>query len=69
MTRYLLSLVVALLLALPGSAATVKSAGSGNWSDPKTWDGGKLPTVGDTVLVREGHTVVYDVKSETVGSL
>jgi hypothetical protein len=53
-------------MAFPASAATVKSAGSGNWSEPKTWDGGKLPTVGDTVLVREGHRVVYDVQSETV---
>jgi len=66
MTRYLLSLVVALLLALPGAAATVKSAGSGPWSDPKTWDGGQLPAAGDTVLVRAGHTVVYDVQSDAV---
>ena len=66
MSRLILSLFVALTLAIPVSAATVKSAGSGNWSEPKTWDGGKLPAVGDTVLVREGHTVVYDVKSDAV---
>lgn len=66
MTRLILSLFAALPLAIPASAATVKSAGSGNWSDPKTWDGGKFPAAGDTVLVREGHAVVYDVKSDAV---
>ncbi len=66
MTRLILSLCAALALAIPASAATVKSAGSGNWSDPKTWDGGKLPAAGDTVLVREGHAVVYDVKADAV---
>jgi len=66
MTRVLLLLFAAWTLALPASAATVKSAGSGNWSDRKTWDGGQLPAAGDTVLVREGHTVVYDVKSDAV---
>jgi hypothetical protein len=66
MTRLILALCAALALVIPASAATVKSAGSGNWSDPKTWDGGKRPTAGDTVLVREGHVVVYDVKSDAV---
>jgi len=65
-TRLILSLCAALALATPASAATVKSAGSGNWSDPKAWDGGKVPAAGDTVLVRQGHAVTYDVKSDAV---
>ncbi len=59
--------VVALLaFALPSSAAVVKSAGSGKWSDAKTWDGGKLPVAGDTVVVRAGHAVTFDVKAAAV---
>src|SRR5262249_59322931 len=36
------------------------------WSAPATWEGGKLPSAGVKVQVREGHTVVYDVKSDQV---
>jgi hypothetical protein len=61
-----LALFVVFALSLPASAAVVKSAGSGNWSDARTWDGGKVPATGDTVVVREGHAVVYDVKAEAV---
>jgi G8 domain len=42
----------------------IRSAQSGPWSAPATWEGGKVPTAGVKVQVREGHTVVYDVKSE-----
>src|SRR5262249_4853364 len=40
------------------------SAASGPWSAPATWEGGKVPGAGARVLVRTGHRVVYDVKSE-----
>lgn len=66
MIRCLLTLSTILLLTWPASAAVVKSAGSGNWSDAKTWDGGKTPAAGDTVLVRAGHAVIYDVQSDAV---
>ncbi len=42
----------------------IRSAQSGPWSAPATWEGGKVPAAGVKVLVREGHTVVYDVRSE-----
>ncbi len=42
----------------------IRSAKSGPWSAPATWEGGKLPSVGDRVQIREGHTVQYDVKSD-----
>jgi hypothetical protein len=44
----------------------VRSAKSGLWSNPATWDGGKVPGAEARVQVREGHTVTYDVKSDTV---
>src|SRR5262249_5235967 len=42
----------------------VRSAGSGPWSAAATWEGGKLPPAGARVQIREGHTVVYDLKSD-----
>ena len=45
-------------------AGTIRSARSGAWSDPATWQGGRLPKAGDSVLVREGHAVTYDIQSE-----
>jgi len=40
----------------------VRSAKSGPWSDPATWDG-HAPRAGERVLVRAGHTVTYDVEN------
>jgi hypothetical protein len=65
-------LQVSLALALPPSAAVagekapplVRSARSGPWSDPATWEGGKVPAAGARVQVREGHRVVYDIQSD-----
>jgi hypothetical protein len=42
----------------------IRSAGSGRWSAATTWEGGHIPTTGEKVLVRAGHTVVYDVFSD-----
>ena len=44
----------------------VRSADSGPWSAPATWEGGKVPAAGVKVQIREGHTVTYDVKSDQV---
>jgi hypothetical protein len=50
----------------PGKAAPplVRSARSGPWSAPATWEGGKVPTARARVLIRTGHQVVYDVRSD-----
>jgi hypothetical protein len=59
--------LLALLLPWPLQAAEaplVRTARSGLWSDTATWDGGKLPTEGARVLIRPGHRVVYDRKSD-----
>jgi hypothetical protein len=46
--------------------ALVRSAGSGPWSDPATWEGKKVPGPGARVQVLAGHTVTYDVTSTDV---
>src|SRR5262249_27854303 len=78
-TRWKCASVVSLtigLLAVPLWAAEppgnekapplVRSARSGPWSAPATWEGGKVPAAGSKVQVRAGHTVTYDLKSEQV---
>jgi hypothetical protein len=46
-----------------GSPPVIRSARSGPWSAPATWQGGKVPGAGACVLIRAGHHVVYDVCS------
>ena len=43
---------------------THKAVKSGAWSDPNTWQGGKVPPTGATVLIDKGQTVVYDQVSD-----
>ena len=68
MPGYLLSLALTFGFALAAHAAppVTKSAKSGPWSAAATWDSGKVPGAGACVLVREGHTVTYDAKSDAV---
>src|SRR5262249_47303980 len=54
------------LPARAGLPPHVRSARSGAWSAPGTWEGGKLPPAGSRVQVRRGHTVTYDMKSDRV---
>src|SRR5262249_13426893 len=42
----------------------VRSAGSGPWSGPATWEDGKVPDAGARVQIRPGHTVTYDLDSK-----
>jgi hypothetical protein len=44
----------------------VRSARSGPWSAPATWEGGKVPTEAARVQIRPGHTVTYDLNSDRV---
>ena len=46
------------------TARLIRSARSGPWSAAATWEGGKVPGAAARVQVRQGHTVVYDVRSE-----
>ncbi|MBX9579116.1 MAG: G8 domain-containing protein [Gemmataceae bacterium] len=73
-SRRLLAVVAALAAALSRPGLTpaaegppvVRTAKSGPWSDGATWEGGKTPGAGVKVLIRTGHAVVYDVRSEVV---
>jgi len=49
--------------------ATITSAQSGNWSDPNTWVGGVVPTVGDDVVLSASHQVAVDVANVDINSL
>src|SRR5688500_6738357 len=44
----------------------IKSAKSGPWSSPKTWEGDKVPAAGAQVWVLQGHEVLYDRDSEEI---
>lgn len=64
------ALVVVLVLCVSQIAAAadvtfdVRSARGGNWSDARTWEGGRVPGAGQRVQVRTGHRVIYDVQSD-----
>jgi hypothetical protein len=63
----LLILIVVVSLSTAAETPTlIKSAGSGAWSAPATWEGGKVPPAGARVQVRTGHTVIYDLNSDQV---
>src|SRR5262245_22440761 len=51
---------------LAGMPPVIRSAGSGPWSAVATWEGGQVPAARARVLIRTGHRVVYDVKSDVV---
>jgi hypothetical protein len=44
----------------------IRSARSGPWSAPETWEGRLVPAAGARVQVRAGHIVAYDVASDAV---
>jgi hypothetical protein len=46
------------------STAVIRSARSGQWSATATWEEGRVPGAGARVLIREGHTVAYDIASD-----
>jgi hypothetical protein len=46
------------------AADLVRSAHSGPWSAPATWEGGRVPGAGARVQVRPGHVVTYDLRAE-----
>src|SRR5205823_1845761 len=50
--------------AAPPNNDWSRSARSGQWSDPTTWEGGAVPGAGARVQVRPGHAVVYDLNSD-----
>ncbi len=62
-------LVFALMIMCSISFAQIKSAQTGNWNDPATWTGGKIPTATDDVSVEAGITVTVDVNNAACKNL
>jgi len=45
---------------------SIKSVGSGDWSNPKTWEPRRVPKTGDRVLISRHNRVRYDVADKAV---
>jgi len=61
------ALLVFVLFALCGESRgepLIRSARSGPWSAPATWEGGAIPSAGSRVQIRTGHRIVYDIQSD-----
>src|SRR5262245_25579965 len=41
-----------------------RSAASGRWSTPGTWEGRAIPAPGSVVQILPGHRVLYDINAE-----
>ena len=44
----------------------VRSAHDGRWSDPATWEGGRVPGAAARVQIRPGHVITYDAAAGPV---
>src|SRR5437868_4552168 len=51
---------------VPPPDGVIRTARSGAWSNRATWEKGRVPSSGDRVLIREGHEVLYNVRSDVV---
>src|SRR5947208_1387662 len=70
-SKYSLASLTVLMAALASQATVAaepvtRSAANGAWSAATTWEGAQVPAAGARVLIRPGHTVTYDVKSDAV---
>ncbi len=64
-------ILLMMLMSTPVHAATVTTAGSGNWNSTtnnKPWPGGVVPATTDAVVIASGHTVTVTANAQC-GSL
>lgn len=57
-------LILVSTLTAPADVPIIRSVSDGKWSDPATWEGGKVPGDGDRVQILGGHEVIYDTESD-----
>lgn len=55
--------IVFVSMVSSSNAATLTSAGSGNWTAGATWVGGVAPVTGDIAIIANGHTVTLNATS------
>jgi hypothetical protein len=71
------ALVPVMLIALIGhtpaaeaqAGKAVSTLRSGSWSDATIWSGGSIPGSADTVLIKTGHDIVYDMRISKVAGV
>src|SRR5678815_518091 len=61
-----LEMLVLVATSAPSLADEICTAHSGLWSDLAIWEGGQIPGAGAKVLIKSGHAVTYDEKSDKV---
>ncbi len=54
------TLILGFLIFTAGYATTITAVQSNNWSDKATWDLGRLPKVGDSIIIPANLTVTVD---------
>lgn len=52
--------MAAMMALVPDSAVNIAAVLNGQWSDPTTWQGGRLPGAGENVLIPTGLSVLLD---------
>lgn len=52
-----ISVILALLLCLPGVVRAIDTAQDGDWDENATWSGGTQPTYGDDAVILDTHEV------------
>ncbi|MEM8862771.1 MAG: G8 domain-containing protein, partial [Chloroflexota bacterium] len=53
----------------PPTVVDIQTVRSGDWSNPLTWEGGRLPQAGEHVHISSSHTVILDTDTAGLGSL
>jgi len=50
-------LLLMMLVSITSLKAQMTTLGSGNWDNPATWSTNAVPTMNDSVLIQNGHTI------------